>query len=131
MIAGLVSSVSPMSIALALIAVLVAVAYYNLKNRDLPPGPIGFPYVGYWPFLRTQDAHVQMEGFKKKYGDIFSFTSFGRLYINLASFKAVRETHIGKSECFAARFNDFNVLSYVFRDGRHRILYFYSLLLID
>ncbi|KAF8764668.1 Cytochrome P450 2F3 like protein [Argiope bruennichi] len=117
MIAGLITSISPVPLALTLIAVLIAVAFYNLKNRDLPPGPIGLPYVGYWPFLYSQDAHVQMEAFKKKYGDIFSFTSFGRLYINLGSFKAVREAHIGKAECFGGRFTDFNLLSYVFRDG--------------
>ncbi|XP_055946604.1 cytochrome P450 2F3-like [Argiope bruennichi] len=117
MIVGLITSISPVPLALTLIAVLIAVAFYNLKNRDLPPGPIGLPYVGYWPFLYSQDAHVQMEAFKKKYGDIFSFTSFGRLYINLGSFKAVREAHIGKAECFGGRFTDFNLLSYVFRDG--------------
>ncbi|GFR29659.1 cytochrome P450 18a1 [Trichonephila clavata] len=54
---------------------------------------------------------------RKKYGDVFCFTSAGRLYVNLGSFKAIREAHINKADCFGGRYKDFNLLSYVFEDG--------------
>ncbi|GFY41613.1 cytochrome P450 2B12 [Trichonephila inaurata madagascariensis] len=55
--------------------------------------------------------------FEKKYGDVLCFTSAGRLYVNLGSFKAIREAHINKADCFGGRYKDFNLLSYVFEDG--------------
>ncbi|GFS86832.1 cytochrome P450 2B11 [Nephila pilipes] len=54
---------------------------------------------------------------KEKYGDVTSFTSTGRLYINLGSIKALREAHITKSECFGERISDFSVLGYLFSDA--------------
>lgn len=117
MIMESITNISPVSLVLAVVFILVAIVYYNLKNRELPPGPVGLPYIGYWPFFNNQTCNKHMVDLKKKYGDVFSFTSVGRLYINLGSFKAIREAHINKADCFGGRYKDFNLLSYVFEDG--------------
>ncbi|GIY29457.1 cytochrome P450 2J1 [Caerostris darwini] len=111
------SSISPISLSLAVVCILIAIAYYSLKDKNLPPGPVGLPYFGYWPFLKNDKSHLQLEQLKKKYGDLFCFTSAGRLYLHLGSFKALREAHINKADSFAGRYTDFNLLSYCFRDG--------------
>ncbi|GFU80186.1 cytochrome P450 2B12 [Trichonephila clavipes] len=117
MITESIASISPVSLAIALVFILLAVVYYNLKNKELPPGPVGLPYIGYWPFLNNQTCNQHMMDLKKKYGDVFCFTSAGRLYVNLGSFKAIREAHINKADFFGGRYKDFNLLSYVFEDG--------------
>ncbi|GIX85848.1 cytochrome P450 2B1 [Caerostris extrusa] len=58
-----------------------------------------------------------MEEMKKKYGDVFSFTSTGRLYLHLGSVKSLREAHINKADCFEGRCTDFGVLSRFFEEG--------------
>ncbi|GFU80167.1 transposable element Tcb1 transposase [Trichonephila clavipes] len=78
-------------------------------GTDLPPGPYGLPYFGYWPFIKNVNFHLDLHKMKEKYGDIFSFTSTGRLYIRLGTIKAVREAHITKSDCFEDRMSDFNL----------------------
>ncbi|KAF8764665.1 cytochrome P450 2J1-like [Argiope bruennichi] len=96
---------------------LFLIAYFAFKSKNLPPGPVGLPYFGYWPFIRNNDCHLQLENFKKKYGDIFSFTCTGRLCINLGSHKAVREACITKSEFFGDRAAGYNILNRFFKDG--------------
>lgn len=111
-------SVSPISLTVAIATVLVAVACYSLQNNGLPPGPIGAPFFGYWPFLKKKECHLQIDALKKKYGDVFSFTCTGKLYIHLGTVKAVQEAHIGKSDCFAKRNEDFHLMKDIFQGGK-------------
>ncbi|GBO38483.1 hypothetical protein AVEN_181903-1, partial [Araneus ventricosus] len=96
-ISSIVDAVPSTSLATALALCIITIVYFIFKNKGLPPGPTGLPYFGYWPFIRNADLHLQLDAFKKKYGDIFSFTCTGRLYINLGSHKAVREACVTKS----------------------------------
>ncbi|GIX85858.1 cytochrome P450 18a1 [Caerostris extrusa] len=111
------STIPPVSLAIALVLLLVTIIYLAVKNKDIPPGPIGLPYLGYWPFLNNATSHLKLDAFKKKYGDVFSFSCTGRLYINLGSIKAVREALISKSDCFGERQSGFNLMAYIFKDG--------------
>ncbi|GBN15742.1 Cytochrome P450 18a1 [Araneus ventricosus] len=113
---NLISSiVATLPTALALL--LVTTLYFVFKNKGLPPGPIGLPYFGYWPFIKDADCASKLEALKKKYGDIFSFTCTGRLYINLGSLKSVREACITKSEFFGDRVSGYNIVNRFFKDG--------------
>ncbi|GBN65292.1 hypothetical protein AVEN_125553-1 [Araneus ventricosus] len=118
LISSIFATVAPASFATALAFLLIAVVYFFVKNKDLPPGPVGLPYFGYWPFLTDANCTSKLESFKKKYGDIFSFTSTGRLFINLGSFKAVREACVTKSEYFGNRVAGYNVVNRLFKDGK-------------
>ncbi|KAF8764663.1 cytochrome P450 2J1-like [Argiope bruennichi] len=116
-LSSIVATVAPASLATALAFFLIIIVYFIFKNKGLPPGPVGLPYFGYWPFITDSNCTSKLEGFKKKYGDIFSFTCTGRLYINLGSFKAVREACLNKSEFFGNRVSGYNVVNRFFKDG--------------
>ncbi|KAG8176956.1 hypothetical protein JTE90_015422 [Oedothorax gibbosus] len=109
--------VSSTTLVLAITTAIASVAYYISKNRGLPPGPTGVPFLGYWPFIDHKKCHLQFEKLQKKYGDVFSFTCTGKLYIHLGTGKAVREAHIGKSDSFGKRTEDFNLMLDIFGGG--------------
>ncbi|KAF8764656.1 Cytochrome P450 1A2 like protein [Argiope bruennichi] len=109
LINGIMETFSPLSLTILLAIPLLALAYFTIRYKDVPPGPIGLPYFGYLPFMSNADCHLKLDALKKKYGDIFSFTCTGRLYIHLGSFKAFREALVSKSECFTDRMSGYNL----------------------
>ncbi|GFS86844.1 cytochrome P450 18a1 [Nephila pilipes] len=117
MISESINSLPPVSLAIGLAVVLITIAYYAFKRGNLPPGPTGLPYLGYWPFMNDTDCHLKLDKLKNKYGDVFSFTCTGRLFINLGSIKAVREAFITKAEYFGERMSGFNLMNLMFSDG--------------
>ncbi|GFQ75953.1 cytochrome P450 2B11 [Trichonephila clavata] len=110
------ATIPPEAITVALVVILITLIYI-ISRKGAPPGPMGLPYLGIWPFMNNENMHLKLHKMKEKYGDVFSFTSTGRLYINLGSIKALREAHITKSECFGERLADFSFLGYFFRDA--------------
>ncbi|GBM54693.1 hypothetical protein AVEN_224287-1, partial [Araneus ventricosus] len=118
-ILGAIGSPSPFSLAIALATLFITLIYFIIKERSLPPGPAGLPYFGYWPFINDNDFHLKLDALKKQHGDVFSFNSTGRLYVNLGSIKAVREALISKSEFFGDRISDFSFFSFLFKDGKN------------
>lgn len=109
--------VSAIPLILTMTTIFLTFLYHHYKNRNVPPGPWGLPYVGYWPFLDLDTVHLQLEQMKKKYGDVFSFTVTGRLFIHLGTTRAIKEAHISKAECFRKRYSDFNMLKRVFGES--------------
>lgn len=109
-------TLTPILIAVTL--VLLSTVYYWIKNRSLLPGPKGLPYLGLYPFLTEDNVLNKLEEYKNKYGDMYSFTYTGRLYINLGSIKAMREIMLQKSECFAERFKGYSILAETVSEGK-------------
>ncbi|GFU80171.1 cytochrome P450 2J1 [Trichonephila clavipes] len=107
---------STVSLASALATLLITVWYF-LKRRGLPPGPVGLPYFGYWPFLNDSDCHLKLEDMRRKYGDIFCFVCTGRIFVIMGSIKIAREAFSTKSDCFGNRFSDFGLMNYIFKNG--------------
>ncbi|XP_054711293.1 cytochrome P450 2A9-like [Uloborus diversus] len=108
-------NVPPWPITAAVLTLVTAVVYhYFTKDKKVPPGPIGIPYFGYFPFLEKESLHTHLEKIGEKYGDFYSFTCCGQLYIHLGSHKAVREVLVSKSDCFEVK-PDF--METVFKDG--------------
>lgn len=95
--------------------------YHLNYYRNLPPGPVGLPYFGYWSFLSNNNCYSRIKELRKKYGDFYSFTSTGRLYVSLGSFEVLHEAHVAKSDCFVGRFEDYNLLTAIFADGELQI----------
>ncbi|CAL1263843.1 unnamed protein product [Larinioides sclopetarius] len=117
LINNLMEALSPLSLAISIAVLLLALLYFGIKDKGVPPGPVGLPYFGYLPFMSNADCHLKLDALKKKHGDIFSFTCTGRLYINLGSFKAFREALISKSEYFTDRVSGYSLMKDLFRGG--------------
>ncbi|GFS86846.1 cytochrome P450 18a1 [Nephila pilipes] len=116
MISESFNKLSSVSLAVTLGILFIMIVYYALKRRGIPPGFSGLPYFGYWPFLDV-NFHLKLDEMHKKYGELVSFTSTGRLYISLGSVKITREAYITKSECFGDRMLEYGLLLLAFRNG--------------
>lgn len=89
--------------ATAILALAVCVIFYlYIQWIHMPPGPTGLPYLGYYPFLRS-DFHVQLQDLEKKYGDVFCIRCTGQTFLYLGSVQALREAHVTKADCFTGR----------------------------
>lgn len=96
---------------------LVIFYYCYWQYRGVPPGPWGIPIIGFWPFIKNEGIDVQLRQLREKYGEIYSFTVTGNLFVSLNSLKLIREAHINKSDCFGDRFTGYGLLTYSFDEG--------------
>lgn len=101
----------------AVIGLLLFIFYYYLNINNLPPGPWGIPFLGYWPFLRIEAGHLQLQELTEKYGEVFSFTASGNLFICLNSCKALKAAHVSNADCFGDRFTDYSLLTLSFEEA--------------
>ncbi|OWA51245.1 putative Cytochrome P450 2J2 [Hypsibius exemplaris] len=87
------------------------------KNRNVPPGPWGIPYLGYLPFLGPHPRNT-FNRLGKKYGNIFSFYLGSRLAVVLNDHQAITAALQEQAEVFSGRAGGF-VASYL-RTGVER-----------
>ena len=74
-------------------------------SRNLPPGPYGYPIVGYLPRIK-RDFHEELTALSVKYGSVFSVKLGSELIVVLSDHKIIREAF--RREEFACRpDNDF------------------------
>ncbi|KAH7938249.1 hypothetical protein HPB49_021979 [Dermacentor silvarum] len=59
-------------------------------RRDLPPGPLGLPLLGYIPFM-TKDGHRDIEALRQKYGNVFGLHFGFRYVVFLCDFTSAKE----------------------------------------
>ncbi|XP_054713637.1 LOW QUALITY PROTEIN: uncharacterized protein LOC129223095 [Uloborus diversus] len=79
------------------------ILYLWNKNRKLPPGPMGLPIFGFYPFLSAK-PHLQFAELTKLYGDVFSFrTVGGKLFVVLNGAKTIKEVLGNRSDEFIGR----------------------------
>nr|CAD7258396.1 unnamed protein product [Timema shepardi] len=86
------SDACPLPTLLVFLVVIVAVRLLQMfrEVRSLPPGPWGFPVIGYLPFLKG-DAHLHFKELAKKYGSMFSTKLGNQLIVVLSDYKTIRE----------------------------------------
>lgn len=112
---GTTFNFSPVSVVSAFLLIIISILYLKLQSKT--PGPWGLPYLGYWPLLKDETAHLKLQEFMKKYGDVYSLTYAGKLYIHLGSLKSVKEALITKSNNFTERFSGFSLITSLFNEG--------------
>ncbi|KAG8194957.1 hypothetical protein JTE90_021418 [Oedothorax gibbosus] len=61
-----------------------------VKRRNFPPGPWGWPVIGYLPYM-SQDAHLDFIRIGKKYGDVFSVTLGSNTVVVLNGPEVIKE----------------------------------------
>ncbi|GIY29451.1 cytochrome P450 2F3 [Caerostris darwini] len=87
--------------------------YLRKKFQNLPPGPWGIPYFGYYPFLSTK-TYVDFTRLAKKYGDVFSLrTVGGKLFVILNGHKLIKDILVHRSEEFIGRPIESNLLGWI------------------
>ncbi|GIX68353.1 uncharacterized protein CEXT_356611 [Caerostris extrusa] len=109
----------PMCVAtLALVLTWFIFDWWN-RNRKLPPGPWGWPIVGYYPYLKT--THLDFTKLSKKYGNVFSFRTIGgRLIIVLNGIKLIKEVLVNRADEFDGRPHGNNLISWMSEGlGKH------------
>lgn len=90
--------------ALTLSIVFLTILWYKLNKEEsrLPPGPRGFPIVGFLPFLRP-NLHHQLTELSQQYGPIYKFWLGGKLCVVLNSPSLAKEVVRDQDSIFANR----------------------------
>ncbi|KDR21921.1 cytochrome P450 18a1 [Zootermopsis nevadensis] len=80
-------------ILLVVLVILVSVRISQILSeiRSLPPGPWGFPVIGYLPFLKGNAHHLHYSDLASKYGTMFSTRLGNQLVVVLSDHKTIRE----------------------------------------
>ncbi|TRY77256.1 hypothetical protein TCAL_17372 [Tigriopus californicus] len=60
------------------------------KYRNLPPGPLGVPILGYLPFLDVSNLGEAFKNIAKTYGDIFSLRVGTEMAVVLNSYESIK-----------------------------------------
>ncbi|GIY29453.1 cytochrome P450 2F3 [Caerostris darwini] len=87
--------------------------YWRKNVQNLPPGPWGIPYFGYYPFVSVQ-SHIDFARLAKKYGEIFSFRSVGgKFFVILSGHKLIKDILVHRSEEFIGRPIESNLVEWI------------------
>ncbi|KAF4360434.1 hypothetical protein F8388_001905 [Cannabis sativa] len=88
--------------------------------RPLPPGPRGWPLVGYLPYL-GEDLHIDLAALVDVYGPIYKFWMGTKLCVVVSSKELVSQVAKEKDTLFANR--DMGVASTIISQGGHDIAF--------
>lgn len=86
------------------LAVLLLVRMLQILKKawSLPPGPWGYPVLGYLPFVKG-DLHLHFRDLTMKYGSMFSTRLGSQLIVVLSDYKTIRDAF--RKEEFTGRPN--------------------------
>lgn len=75
-----------------ILATIVAYITHRIlyKNKNLPPGPLGLPIVGYLPFI-LKNAPEKFYKLRKKYGGVFGLYLGSQYTVVLTDYSALKE----------------------------------------
>ena len=79
------------SVLVGLAALFIATWFYR-RPRNLPPGPTGWPLLGYLPnLISAGDEYKNLTRLAKTYGPVFSMNLGGTLVVVVNSFASIKE----------------------------------------
>ncbi|XP_071788972.1 cytochrome P450 2J4-like [Asterias amurensis] len=80
------------SVIVGLMALFIATWIYR-RPRNIPPGPTGWPLLGYLPnLILAGDEYKNLTRLAKTYGPVFSMNLGGTLVVVVNSFASIKET---------------------------------------
>lgn len=84
----------------ALVSIIIIQIIVNFINkRGQPPGPIGLPIVGYFPFLPSKEVHKELHKMGQRYGPIFRFKMGYYNIVVINNYDAIKES--GRLDAFS------------------------------
>ncbi len=94
-----------MAVWIVLLLLVLPLLYYYywwfVANKRLPPGPIGWPLLGYR--IRHHEYSRHFGQLRDQFGPVFSYYAGRRLVVVLNNFETVNETIIRQGEKLANR----------------------------
>ena len=96
-----------------------------IENRKFPPGPWGFPIIGYLPLMKGV-CHLHYNDLARKYGSMFSTRLGNQLVVVLSDHKIIREAFRREEFTGRPRTEFMNIL-----DGYGEYRFVHSEMLID
>lgn len=82
------------------VVIVLLFAYFLLisyiRNRKLPPGPVGIPHLGY--SVRHEDFLTHFKELSDQFGPIFSYYSGGRLIVVVRNAELVTEALVTQGD---------------------------------
>lgn len=97
----------------AVIVCLICFLIYILKPKNLPPGPMGWPLLGYLPGL-FPDPLVSFCNLADKYGKILSIRMGPQLVVMLSDYETLRSAYVSRAD----EFSDNMIMSWVLESKR-------------
>ncbi|KAL9167288.1 hypothetical protein ABFS82_05G085700 [Erythranthe guttata] len=91
-------------VSVSLLLISISIWYNRNPNTLLPPGPWGFPVLGYLPFLIGKDLLNQLTKLGHKYGPIFKLYLGNKLLVVISSPSLVKEVVREKDGVFSHRY---------------------------
>ncbi|XP_022099770.1 cytochrome P450 2J6-like [Acanthaster planci] len=74
------------------VGVFYVALWFIRRPRNLPPGPTGLPFLGYFPKLALQgNEYKSLALLAKTYGDVLSLNLCGQLVVVVSSYEAVKK----------------------------------------
>ncbi|GIX69328.1 cytochrome P450 2J5 [Caerostris extrusa] len=86
---------------------------HRTQMRKPPPGPVGLPFLGYYPFLASvsSKAYSDLSDF---YGEVFSFYTVGGTMVVVVNGRPViKEVFLKRANEFDRRPRGYNVISWL------------------
>ncbi|KAL8563155.1 hypothetical protein ACOMHN_065527 [Nucella lapillus] len=94
-------------------AVVLASLYALLQHRasrQYPPGPRGFPLLGYLDILWSADRRKLLSDLRSEYGDVYSFRLGSRLVVVVSGLDALKRVFVQQGSSFVGRPQVFAVI---------------------
>lgn len=85
---------------LVVVLALIRGVQIVLREKKLPPGPWGVPFLGFLPFVKSP-PHLLFTKLSRKYGSTFSFRFGSQLIVVLSDYKTIRSAF--RKESFSGR----------------------------
>ncbi|CAL8081592.1 unnamed protein product [Orchesella dallaii] len=71
--------------------IIIVAAYYDLRDKNYPPGAVGMPIFGYLPMLNQKTPYTTLKDLSAHYGKVFSIY-LGSVYtVVISDVKLIRE----------------------------------------
>jgi len=76
--------------------IIVSAAILDIRNKNIPPGPTGVPFLGYLPFLNRDAPYKHLANLTKQYGRVFG-VQLGSVYaVVVADVKLIKQALTGQ-----------------------------------